>query len=140
MNQNRAPAEFSPKRPDRNAVTSRSTIEKTMTEELENGWFIHDHNGLYRPASNQEIEKSKMVDKFPWPAMPSSLAENNMTSLDMFDACSKIADACSTLPDEQVKRAILMALIAIGKQQLLIDPQEIMIKSTTIPKCPDDVE
>ena len=27
----------------------------------------------------------------------------------------------------------LMALIAIGKQQLLIDPQEIM------PKCPDDV-
>ena len=61
-----------------------------------------------------------------------------MTSLDIFDACSKIADALSTLSDEQVKKTILMALIAINKQQLLIDPQEIMIKAVTVPKCLDD--
>lgn len=48
-----------------------------------------------------------------------------MSSIDMYDAASKIDEALDALSESEIKKAMLMALVAIGKADLLIDPDSI---------------
>ncbi len=54
-----------------------------------------------------------------------------MVSIDIFDASSKIADAISGMSDDKVRKAILMALVSRGLDDLLIDPASISIRSVS---------
>lgn len=45
-------------------------------------------------------------------------------ALDIFDAADKITSALSTFPDDHAKKAILMALVALDKVGLVVDPDE----------------
>ena len=42
-----------------------------------------------------------------------------MASNDMYDACGKVADALAGLPDHVMRRAIAMALVSLGKEDVL---------------------
>ena len=55
-----------------------------------------------------------------------------MISIDIFQAADKITEALGIFSDEGIKKAILMALIAKGKEGLLIDPET--IKMTQVSK------
>jgi hypothetical protein len=43
----------------------------------------------------------------------------------MFDLAQVIAEASSGSTDDQIKKAVKMALVAIGKEGLMVDPTEI---------------
>ena len=61
--------------------------------------------------------------------------------VDMFEATSQVARAICTFKSETVKEIILMALIARGLDDLLIDPNTIRMTSpqiTTTPKKQND--
>jgi hypothetical protein len=65
-----------------------------------------------------------------------------MTSTDLFEATQKIADALSGLSESEIKKSLLMAIIAVDKVGILIDPSEIMTRtvSASVPKCCDDCD
>ena len=56
-----------------------------------------------------------------------------MTSTDIFEAAQKIVDALGGFSESEVRKAILMSLIAVDMTNILIDPNDISIKSCTPP-------
>lgn len=54
----------------------------------------------------------------------------------MFDAAGKIHEALGALSESEIKKAMLMALVAIGKPDLLLDPEGIAFASVVACESP----
>ena len=59
-----------------------------------------------------------------------------MAPMDMFAATAQVSSAISSFEDETVKRIILMALLARGLDDLLIDPTSILTTKVENAECP----
>ena len=60
-----------------------------------------------------------------------------MTSTDIYEAAKTIDEALNGLSETEIKKALLMALIATGKDGILIDPDSIALRTSVyVPETP----
>ena len=53
--------------------------------------------------------------------------ERKVMSPDKYEAAGRVAEALGGLSEDEVKKAVLMALVGIDRDGLLVDPAEIMV-------------
>lgn len=62
-----------------------------------------------------------------------------MTSIDIYAAAKTIDEALSGLSETEIKKAMLMALIATDKEGILVDPVSISLNTAVyVPRCDMD--